>query len=169
MILGLGNPILTDDGVGIHVVRALGQGQLAAVAPDVVLAEASAGGLRLLELLVGYDRVIIVDAIQTPAGRPGEVYRLRVNDLRAPMHTGSSHDLSLAGALALGRSLRLALPDDEAITIIAVEVEEVLTFGEGCTSLVQAALPRVARTVAEEVVAGFVVSELNESNQHLPK
>ena len=144
LILGLGNPILTDDGVGIHVVRAAAAHAQQA---DLVFAEASVGGLRLLDTLTGYERVILVDAIQTPDGKPGKIHLLHPNDLRASLHSGSTHDLSLPGALALGRQLGLALPTDEALTIVAVEVEDVLTFGESCTPAVAAAIPWVVEMV----------------------
>jgi hydrogenase maturation protease len=143
LVLGLGNPILTDDGVGIQIVRSLA-GQLDR--PDVDVAEASLGGLRLLDKAVGYDRLVLVDAIQAE-GRAGQVYRLGPNDLRSSLHVASSHDLSLPAALELGRRLGLALPEDGAITIVAVEVEDVLTFGEVCTSQVQAAIPRAVQMV----------------------
>jgi len=144
LILGLGNPILTDDGVGIHVVRAVAAG---ARGEGITFAEASVGGLRLLDTLAGYERVILVDAIQTPEGRPGEIYLLHPNDLRASLHSGSTHDLSLPGALALGRQLGLRLPADEALTIVAVEVNDVLTFGESCTPAVAAAIPVAVEAV----------------------
>ena len=144
LVLGLGNPILTDDGVGIHVVRAVAaRGRC----DDVTLAEASVGGLRLLDTLTGYERVILVDAIQTPDGRAGQVYLLHPNDLRASLHSGSTHDLSLPGALTLGRQLGLVLPTDEAVTIVAIEVEDVLTFGESCTPAVAAAIPEAIEMV----------------------
>ena len=143
LVLGLGNPILTDDGVGIHAVRALAR---RLNRPDVEVAEASLGGLRLLDTAVGYDRLVLVDAIQA-GGRPGQVYRLGPNDLRSSLHAASSHDLSLPTALELGRRLGLALPEDEAITIVAVEVEDELTFGELCTSQVQAAIPQVVQMI----------------------
>ena len=148
LILGLGNPILTDDGVGIHVVRALAAGNLP---PGVTCAEASVGGLRLLSVIAGYERVILVDAIQTPQGQPGDIYRLHLHDLKAPRHVGSTHDLSLTGALSLGRSLGMTLPGDPAITIIAVQVEDVLTLGEECTSAVTAAIPRAVEAVLAEL------------------
>ena len=150
LVVGLGNPILTDDGVGIYVVRAV-----AGHCPcdDVAFAEASVGGLRLLEVIAGYERVIIVDAIQTLGGQPGDFYHLHPNDLRTSLHTGSVHDLSLSGALALGRGLGLPLPDDEAITILAVEAEDVLTFGETCTPQVQTVIPQIAQAVLEEVLS----------------
>ena len=148
-MLGLGNPILTDDGVGIHVVRTAA----AQCSPEngVTFAEASVGGLRLLDILVGYDRVVMVDAIRTHGGRPGEVYRLDPGAVRGSLHSGSSHDVSLCDALHLGRSLGMTLPDDEAITILAVEVEDVLTFGETCTAAVEAAIPQVVPMVLEEL------------------
>jgi len=148
LVLGLGNTILSDDGVGIHVVRAAAarcQGD------NVTFAEASVGGLRLLDIIAGYERVIMVDAIQTRDGKPGNLYRLHPNDLRASLHSGSTHDLSLAGALALGRSMSMMLPDDEVILVIAIEVEDALTFGEECTPAVAAAIPGAVEAVLAEI------------------
>jgi hydrogenase maturation protease len=122
LVLGLGNPILTDDGIGVHVVRAAAA---RCRRDDVDFAEASVGGLRLLDSIAGYDRLILVDAIQTPGGKPGDVYRLLPGDLRASLHSGSTHDLTLSGALALGRGIGMVLPDESAITMLAVEAEDV--------------------------------------------
>lgn len=150
LVLGLGNPILRDDGIGIHVVRAVAAG---CHRDDVAFAEASLGGLRLLDLLSGYERVILVDAIQTAGGEPGQVYRLHADDLRRSLHSGSTHDLSLAGALTLGRSLGMPLPDHDALTILAVEAGDVLTFGETCTPPVAEAIPAVARMILADLAA----------------
>jgi hydrogenase maturation protease len=148
LILGLGNPILTDDGIGIHVLRELMTRSL----PDhVTCAEASLGGLRLLEIITGYQRLIMVDAIQTTGGQPGDVYRLSAGNLHTSLHSGSTHDLSFFGALNLGRNMGMALPDDESITIIAVEAEDVLTFGETCTPRVVAAIPHAVEAVLAEL------------------
>jgi hydrogenase maturation protease len=154
LVLGLGNPILTDDGVGIHVVREAASRTIHhAFHSDPTFLEASVGGLRLLDVLAGFDAVIVVDAIQTRSGRPGDVYRLHPGDLQQSLHSGSSHDLSLAGALALGRRLGIKLPDDKSITILAVEVEDVLTFGEACTARVARAVPDVVEMVLVAVQA----------------
>lgn len=148
LVLGLGNPILTDDGVGIYVVR-----EVAARCQreGVTFAEASVGGLRLLEHLEGYERVIMVDAIQTCDGKPGDIYRLHPNELRASLHSGSTHDLSFPGALALGRGMGMVLPGDDDIVIFAIQVEDILTFGESCTSVVAAVIPAAAETVLSEL------------------
>ena len=152
LVLGLGNPILTDDGVGIYVVRAAARA--AQHGAHVTFAEASVGGVRLLEVMAGYERVVIVDAIRTPGGTPGAVYRLGPGDVRASLHAGSTHDLSLPGALALGRGVGLSLPADKEMVIIAIEVEDVLTFGEACTPAAAGAIPRAVQEVLAVVRTG---------------
>jgi hydrogenase maturation protease len=144
LVVGLGNPILTDDGVGIYVARALAA---RALPPDVEVAEASLGGLRLLDMIRGYERVVLVDAIQTAGGRPGQLHRLGPNDLCASRHAGCSHDMALPVALALGRQLGMPLPTDENLIILAVEVVEVLDLGEQCTPEVEAAIPLAVEQV----------------------
>ena len=151
LVLGLGNPILTDDGVGIHVVRKVEQTGLPA---GTSCAQASVGGLRLLDALTGYDRVILVDALQTRGGRPGDVYRLQLHDAQGSLHSGSTHDLSLTGALDVGRHLGMDLPGDDAVTIVAIEVSDVLTFGETCTQAVTEAIPVAVRAVLDELATG---------------
>lgn len=141
LILGLGNPILSDDGIGIHVVRQAAACYEKDSCGEVVFAEASAGGLRLLEMIAGYDRLILADAIQTQGGIPGTRHHLRVSDVRSSLHAGSTHDLSFLGALAFGRGLGMLLPADAEISIFAIEAEDVLTFSEALTPGVSAALP----------------------------
>jgi hydrogenase maturation protease len=147
LVVGLGNPILSDDGVGIYVVRELAE----SCPPDVDLAEACVGGLRLLDTLAGYERVILVDAIQTRGGTPGDIFRLHPNDLNVTLHAGSTHDLSLPGALAFGRGIGMTLPDDQNLTIVAIEVEDVLTFSEECTCGVRDAIPDAIEAVLAEL------------------
>ena len=147
LVLGMGNTILCDDGIGIYVTRAAAERYQR---DNVDFVEASVGGLRLLDVIGGYERIIMVDAIRTRDGKPGDVYRLHPNGVRASLHAGSTHDLSLPGALALGREMGMTLPKDEDFIIIAIEVEEVLTFGEECTPTVEAAIPRAVEAVLAE-------------------
>ncbi|MGD8245396.1 MAG: hydrogenase maturation protease, partial [Anaerolineae bacterium] len=69
LVLGMGNTILCDDGIGIYVVRQVAQ---RFQRENVDFSEASVGGLRILDVIGGYKRVIMVDAIQTRDGKPGE-------------------------------------------------------------------------------------------------
>jgi hydrogenase maturation protease len=91
-----------------------------------------------MERMVGYDRAILVDAIQTVGGSPGEIYRLGLDDLPT-LHADAIHDASLKAALELGRRLGAELPRD--ITIIAVEAVDVLDFGDTLSPPVEAAVP----------------------------
>lgn len=148
LVLGMGNTILCDDGVGVYVVREVAK---RVEREDVDFSEASVGGLRILDVVGGYERVIMVDAIQTSDGQPGDVRCLSPLDLRLSLHAGSSHDLSLPGALALGRGMGLTLPADEDFIIVAIEVEDVLTFGEECTSAVEQAISRAVEVVLAQL------------------
>jgi hydrogenase maturation protease len=147
LVLGMGNPILCDDGAGIYVVQ---EAAKRCQQNGVDFADASVGGMRLLDIIAGYDRIIMVDAIKTNDGKPGDVYRLHPGDLPT-LHSGSTHDLSLVGALALGRGMGMKLPADENFVIIAIEVEEVWTFGEECTLAVAEAIPRAVEAVLVEL------------------
>lgn len=140
LILGLGNPILGDDGVGWCVVEALESRVPAGVECD----RQASGGLALMERLVGYDRVILIDAIQTRNGRPGAVYRFALDDLPT-LHTDSAHDASLQTALDLGRRLGARLPED--IVVIAIEAADVLDFDETLSAPVAAAVPAAVALV----------------------
>ena len=104
-----------------------------------------------MEAIVGYDHAILIDAITTPIGLPGSVYRLSPSDLVATRNTGSSHDSSLAQALEFGRTVGLRLPRE--ITIWAVEAGDVHTFGEDLTSRVESAVPAVVQGVLKDLAA----------------
>ncbi len=82
----------------------------------------------------------------------GKVYQLEPEALDATRHASTPHDVNFATALELGNRLGLALP--QQITIFAVEVEDVATFGEGCTRRVEETIPVVADMVAQELNGG---------------
>jgi hydrogenase maturation protease len=155
LVLGLGNPILTDDGVGVQVAVAV----RAALPPDsaIEVSEVSVGGLRLMERVVGYDRVILIDAISraynsSDALSPGRIHRLTVGDLKQispTQHSASAHDTSLVTALEMGERMGLALPDE--FIIYAVEVENIIDFGEEPTPAVAAAIPQVTTMVLADL------------------
>ena len=148
LVLGLGNPILSDDGVGIKVAQEVGK-QLND--PQVTIAETSGAGLRLLDSIVGYNKVIIIDAVQTEKGQAGQIYRMGPDDFSFTKHFSSPHQINLASALELGKMLNLAMP--QKITIFAVEAKDITTFSEKCTPEVEQAIPKVAKMVLEELVS----------------
>jgi len=147
LVLGMGNPILSDDGAGIRVAQEVGK-QLND--PQVTVAETSEAGLRLLDSIVGYDEVIIIDAVQTEKGQAGQIYRMGSEDFSLTKHFTSPHQINLATALELGKLLDLAMP--QKITIFAVEAKDITTFSEKCTPEVEQTIPEVVKMVLEELV-----------------
>jgi hydrogenase maturation protease len=146
LILGVGNPILSDDGVGIHVARELKKRQI----PGVDVEELAASGLELLDMVRGYDKVVIIDAIQTTKGKPGELHILEEEDFEKSIHGSSPHGINIATALALGRKL---VPDEmpKEVVFFAVEAEDLVNVSERLTPKVAKALPRIVEKVRREL------------------
>jgi len=99
LILGLGNEILTDDGIGIKLVNDL-EKKFRRSSFD--FKTASCGGLEIVELMNGYDFVIIIDAIKTLGGIPGKIYYFTPHHFRQSMHVSSFHDICFLTALQFG-------------------------------------------------------------------
>ena len=113
------------------------------------MTETNAGGLGLLDLLVGYQRAIIIDAAQSREGKVGQVHRLTPQDFFASRYLASTHDVDFATALELGKRLGLSLPEE--IIILAVEVADTTTFSESLTPEVEMVVPRVVEMVLGEL------------------
>ena len=142
LVVGLGNPILGDDGVGWRVVDALEErlardGDARRDAGDVELDRVAVGGLSLMERLVGYDRVVLIDAI-LGSDRLGTltVGSLAETACRLAGHLDSAHDVPLTEALSAGRALGAHLPDE--ITVVGIAVRQVDVFGERLSPVVAA-------------------------------
>jgi hydrogenase maturation protease len=150
LLLGMGNPIVTDDAVGIMLARDVG----AALGPrpDVdVIDECSIGGLNLLDLVAGYDRLIALDSIKTRDGVPGTWYRFDATDLRETMNLRNVHDANFATAMELGRSVGMRVPDAADMLIFAVEIDDNINFGEGLSPLLDAAYDELRDEILAEV------------------
>lgn len=143
IVVGLGNPILSDDGIG-WCVAATVRDRVQAVdklSTTVDVQMVAVGGLSLAEMLVGYSRAIIIDAIMTTNGVPGTVYELTLADLPGTLNMASAHDTNLSTALHTLRRYGAGVPRDDAISVIAVEASDVWTFAERCTPAVEASVP----------------------------
>ncbi len=147
ILVGLGNSILRDDAVGLLVVRRARD--FLRQDTSVAVVENERGGMDVLDLVAGYDRAVLVDAIKTKRVPPGSLILLRPEDLPQTRRLGGLHDLDLPLALELAD--RMGLDRPEEIWILAVEIEEDLTFGEKCTPAVAAAVEPAARTAVHLV------------------
>ena len=147
IIIGLGNPIVSDDSVGIKVSRELRDRLNGRDGIDI--AEAYAGGIRLMDVMVGYEKAIIVDAIVTGNSMPGTIHSLSISDLVSTRNIVSTHDTNLSTALEMGKMLGLPLPSE--IDIWGIEAMDVETFSEELTEDVAKAVPLVVQKIVDEL------------------
>lgn len=141
LIIGLGNPILGDDGVGWAVADEVAK-QLPANTP-IEIEKLSLGGLSLMERVSGYRRVILIDALQSGSQPIGRVSVFPLKELHHPFsgHSASAHDTSLLTALDTGRRLGVPLPNDDEIMVVAIEAENIYDFSEALSEPILAAVP----------------------------
>ncbi len=149
IIIGLGNPILGDDGVGWWVAKGV-QKKLVERETNFDRLEiqcCALGGLSLMERLAGFDRAIIIDAIQTGYRRIGQVDHYSLQELPdfSAGHMTAAHDTSLQTAMTLGREMGAELPNH--LDIIGIEVEQVYEFSDSLSQEVAAAIPAAIRLV----------------------
>lgn len=138
LVVGLGNPILGDDGVGWAVAEKL-RNQVEDEITDVECL--CVGGLRLMEFMIGYTHAIIIDAVTSYQKPPGTVDCFPLTampDLTAG-HTTSAHDVSLQAAIEMGKKMGLPLPDQ--VMVIGIEAHDVHNFSETLSEPVQTAVP----------------------------
>jgi hydrogenase maturation protease len=151
LILGIGNPILSDDAVGIRIAEKLKEEN-----PELEMTATSEAGINLLDLAAGYDRLIIIDSIITGKGEPGEVYQLKLEDLEPVMECHSSHGIGIATAFELGQKLGYRMP--RYVSIYAVEIKDNTTFREQCTGEIEKSIPEITRQILEKEKLGKLLS-----------
>ena len=145
VIVGLGNPIMSDDAVGIVVAQKIYE-QIHDH-KNVDLVEAPVGGFELVDIIVGYDRAIIIDAIQTEWGHVGDHYLLDLESAQSTEQPSMTHQVGLIEGLELARRLGTKTP--EYLRVYAIEADDIYTFGTEMTEAVKDAVPRIA----EEIIA----------------
>lgn len=151
LVLGLGNELYGDDAAGIHVVRKLRQELVskkrkAGQFKNLDFEECPLSGLALLDVIVGYDTLIIVDTIKKSDPVTGRIHLLEERDLRS-FPGPSPHYISVPQALEIGKKMRFKVPS--RIKIIAVEAKNMYNLGEGLTEEMKKAIPAIVRKVRE--------------------
>lgn len=156
VIVGLGNEIASDDGVGIHAARAL-----EAVfhdRDDVEVVALPWAGFALLDVLRGRAHAVLIDGLTTGAHRPGAVVRLDEADLQGSVRLNSFHDINYLTVMDLGRRMGWDMPDDVVIWGIEMAVSD--EFGEELTPAVAEAVGTVVHEVS--TFANRVSSTIDE-------
>jgi hydrogenase maturation protease len=140
LVLGVGNPILTDDAVGFRVAHLLKEAKA-----ELVVIETAEAGLTLLELVTSYERVIIIDSVKTGKNKPGTLYELTLKQIDPSWNFCSTHGIDIRMAFELGRKLDYKLP--ASLRIYGIEIEDNKNFGEKCTEEVEKSIPRIVQEI----------------------
>lgn len=143
IVIGLGNPILGDDGAGWRVIE---QMQMYLPASPLIDFEClSLGGIGLMEHLIGYDRALLIDAFVSEAEAVGSILSRRLDDLPnySAFHITSAHDTSLQHAIQLGKTMGAHLPAE--VMVIGIATRPIHEFGETLSAPVAEAIPEAAR------------------------
>ena len=137
LVIGVGNLLRTDDGVGIHIIN-----RLIKLHPEIDALDAAMGSIEIIEAMRGYDRAVIVDAIETGA-KPGTMYRINLANGEKPPNITHSHGTDIITTIQLGYRL---YPDEmpREIMLIAIEAEDTLTISDKLT-------PMVTETIGEAI------------------
>jgi hydrogenase maturation protease len=170
LVIGLGNPILGDDGVGWKVAetvrerldanpgyripyRPINSKTVQHLAP-VDVECASLGGLSLMERLLGYEHVILIDSMETGQSPVGSVSVFPLEALSDPMsgHSASTHDATLLTALRTAEHLGAEIP--QKVDVIAIEAQSVYDFSEELSPPVAAAVPGAVQAVFDLLEGG---------------
>ncbi len=142
LILGLGNTILSDDRVGIRIAQ-----EIKKKCKNIDILEASAAGFRVIDEMIGYEKLILIDSIQTGEAKPGTLHKFSLDDFKTRHHS-QPHDISLFEAFDIIKKHGDELPT--IIEIYAVEVLDTETLSEKCTPEVEDAVSRITRRIIEE-------------------
>ncbi|MFQ6037552.1 MAG: hydrogenase maturation protease [Candidatus Aminicenantales bacterium] len=149
LVLGLGNDLYGDDGVGLHVIRWIEEQRKAGEAffaekNDVHFEGCSLSGLSLLDVITGYERLVLIDTLKKRDPTPGKIHILSEKDLRH-IPGPSPHYVSVPQTIEIGKNIGLKVPN--RITIIAVEAKNMYRLGEGLTPEMKKAIPEIIQTL----------------------
>ncbi|MFO7678402.1 MAG: hydrogenase maturation protease [Thermoplasmatota archaeon] len=147
IVLGIGNQILGDDGVGIHVVNEI---RKYINDSNVTIDEAITGGMNLLDLLLGYDKAILVDAVKSDEVMHGQVKRIELSDFNT-MHSCNPHDVSLLQAIDMAKKMgEKNIP--KKIIIIGILMKNIpCEFSEQLSKEIKMAVPKAVKLTLDEL------------------
>ncbi len=142
----MGNPYRCDDTIGLKIAEILKKDIKNKTA---TIKSGSIDGLAMLDEIIGFDKVILVDSINTKSGVPGDVYKIELDSVTSNSSLAASHTIDFITALRMGKKFGYKMP--EKIYVYAVEIKDNNTFSEKCTEQVSASIPEVVKRIIDEV------------------
>jgi len=155
LILGMGNSILSDDAIGLTAAKLVYESLNSAIRNPqsaISLHLAETGGLNLLDLVTGYDSLVVIDSIKTGKFKPGEVVEIDAKSGLGSHRLLSSHDVSLFEAMDMGRKLGAKVPDK--VRIFGIEILNNTDFSENLTPELKNTLDPAVRQITDILING---------------
>jgi hydrogenase maturation protease len=147
LVVGLGNPIMGDDGVGIHVLRQLMQRTRPRA--DLEFKQLSVGGIKLVEEILGYRIVFVIDSIES-GDTVGRIREFSPEQFNNTYHESAPHAVNFITALELYKKLEpTRVP--ERIRIFTIDIKNEFEFKETLTPPIQEAASRLTEILADEI------------------
>jgi hydrogenase maturation protease len=143
LVIGIGNPILRDDSIGLRVVQIISR-----MKPEVKIIEVTESGIGLLDLIIGYEKLVIIDSIKTGKNAWGHLYRLELADLKPSSNFFSSHGVDIASTIKMGNTFGYKMP--MKISIYAIEIKDNTTFSEELTPEVEEKLSGIVAEIVRK-------------------
>jgi len=138
VVVGFGNEILTDDGIGVRIVKELKKEELF----NTIKFEAGwLGGIEILDYIENFDTAVLIDATRTKSGTPGDIYHYTPGDFHETLHLSNMHDASFLNTLEMGKKLGMHIP--KQIHVLAVEIVEDLEFSLNFSEPVNKRYPEI--------------------------
>jgi len=165
LVLGIGNDILTDDGIGPKICDFLKETYKN---KSIHFEKLNVGGLEILEFIQGYETVIFIDAIKTLNGQIGDVYLFTPDNFKETLHLSNLHDTNFITALALGKSLEFQIP--QKMYIIAIEIKEDMVFSEYFTEELAVKYKQIKKELVDlmnELIPEIINHKSKDKSEHL--
>jgi hydrogenase maturation protease len=145
LVLGVGNLVLTDEGVGVHVARRMQEMDLPS---DVDVMDGATGGFDLLDDIEGRKKVIVVDTVNGGEA-PGTIYRMTAEDIEETEKARLSlHEIDVTDLLKLADLFEIQKPE---IVIIGIEPKDMDSASMELSPEIEAKVPRLIELVMKEI------------------
>jgi len=144
VVLGIGNTILRDDGVGIYISRML---KKSLRHPDVKIKETYLSGMTYIDMLEGFDFAFIIDSVKLEDNPVGALYK--IEEEMECSNPKSLHHFTILNAVSFGRKIGIKMPDK--VIIYAVNVLDNTTFCESFSTEIQSTLPSISDDIRKDI------------------
>ncbi|MBN1495724.1 MAG: hydrogenase maturation protease [Spirochaetes bacterium] len=152
LVMGIGNLLLGDEGLGVHAIREL---QNMKLPDDVELLDAGTAFINALSYIGDVHKLVIIDAIQE-GKRPGAVYRIQIKHDSCMNYSTSIHGISIIDMMKIVQG-----PSPDSVTVFGVE-PEYIGWGMELSDTIKGSMPLLIEAVCREITTYSKTSDLNE-------